>query len=293
MAAVEKPQSRASTLAALVLSNQARRVVIGVEASSVAAMHLLQRLGKNLGGYYGERIRAEEVLAEVAAAAANRGWRVRTIAAGSAGNLTVLEREPAIVKRRVYLSAGIHGDEPAGPLAVRQLIEEDRWPVDAHLVVWPMLNPRGLARGTRENARGVDLNRDYREPKTDEVKAHLAWLKTQARFDVALCLHEDWEASGFYVYERTQRAEAALARRIVAEVGKSFPVDRAETIDGWRARDGVILANDPVEMRPLWAEALYLGTFCANECCTLEAPSDFPLPARVGALVAGVRAALD
>jgi murein tripeptide amidase MpaA len=61
--------------------------------------------------------------------------------------------------------------------------------------VWflcPLLNPVGLAHGTRENAGGLDLNRDYLHPASTEVRAHTAWLQRQPRFDLALILHEDW-----------------------------------------------------------------------------------------------------
>ena len=50
--------------------------------------------------------------------------------------------------------------------------------------------------------------------------------------------------------------------------------------------------NISPQERPLWPEALYLITEKSRQGYTLEAPSDFPLQARVNALVAGVNAAL-
>jgi hypothetical protein len=44
--------------------------------------------------------------------------------------------------------------------------------------------------------------------------------------------------------------------------------------------------------RPQWPEAIYLRTHKTRQSYTMEAPSDYPLPARVAALVAGVRAVL-
>ena len=66
---------------------------------------------------------------------------------------------------RFYLSAGIHGDEPAGLLALHDLIRDDAWPDHLNLGICPCLNPQGFERGTRENASGHDLNRDYRTPR--------------------------------------------------------------------------------------------------------------------------------
>ncbi len=64
--------------------------------------------------------------------------------------------------KNVYLVLGqMHGDEPAGRLITRdRLLNKD--PVkDVALWVIPTMNPDGSIRGTRVNARGVDLNRNF------------------------------------------------------------------------------------------------------------------------------------
>jgi protein MpaA len=63
--------------------------------------------------------------------------------------------------RAVVLVVGcIHGNEPAG-IAVANTLVRSRPP--AHTLLWvvPVLNPDGLAAGTRQNGRGVDLNRNF------------------------------------------------------------------------------------------------------------------------------------
>ncbi|MEI8343043.1 MAG: hypothetical protein WCH43_16080, partial [Verrucomicrobiota bacterium] len=42
---------------------------------------------------------------------------------------------------RVYLSAGIHGDEPAGPLALLELMREGFFNSSVHWSLCPALNP--------------------------------------------------------------------------------------------------------------------------------------------------------
>jgi murein peptide amidase A len=54
----------------------------------------------------------------------------------------------------------IHGTEPAG-LAVVSRLMHARLPAGVHLWLVPTVNPDGLAAGTRQNAHGVDLNRNW------------------------------------------------------------------------------------------------------------------------------------
>lgn len=249
-----------------------------------------KRLGKNLGGYLGERTDMRALLVEMERLAKIHGWQIERMPVTDALSLLALRRGNAAAPRRIYLSAGIHGDEPAGPLAVRQLLAENRWPEDAEVWLCPCLNPAGFERGVRENAEGADLNRDYRDLKTAEIRAHVRWLEQQPTFDFALCLHEDWESRGFYLYERNRDGRPALAPGIIAAVSKVCPIDMSPVIEGRDAVGGVIEVNDEPEARELWPETLYLTVAKTAQSCTLEAPSDFPLAARIAALVAAVRA---
>lgn len=255
----------------------------------------MRKLGRNHGGYHGETIAIETVLADLRTAARAQGWREELLPVPGVGGLVTLQR-PAqagaapgrTVAPRVYLSAGIHGDEPAGPLAVRELFVQRRWPAALEFYVCPCLNPSGVALNRRENAAGVDLNRDYRDRRTPEVRAHTAWLERQPAFDLALCLHEDWEAQGFYLYELNPDGRPSAAERAVAAVAEVCPVDTSPVIDGRPARGGIIRPAVDLAGRPDWPEAFYLQAHKTRHGYTLEAPSDFPLATRVAALVRAV-----
>jgi Zinc carboxypeptidase/Penicillin-insensitive murein endopeptidase len=62
--------------------------------------------------------------------------------------------------RRVLVVGCIHGDEPEGLKVTRRLISRARMH-GASLWVVPNLNPDGRSAGSRNNARGVDLNRNF------------------------------------------------------------------------------------------------------------------------------------
>ena len=256
----------------------------------------IRRLGQNLGGYRGEPLDIDPTLRRIESAARAGGWDVEKLKIAAGLTIPVLQREvadEARERRRIYISTGIHGDEPAGPLAVLKLLETNCWPEHCSLWLCPCLNPEGFRRNRRENEDGVDLNRDYRARSTAFVRAHIAWLERQPSFDLSLCLHEDWEANGFYLYELNPDRRSTFAEDIIRQVREVCPIDLSAEIEGRPARNGVIHANPDPNSRPEWPEAFYLIQNKTRLSYTLEAPSDFPLEPRVAALARGTRAALD
>jgi protein MpaA len=257
----------------------------------------VQRLGKNLGAYLGEPIDIHAVLRDIADAASANGWSRETFHQAEGLEWFALHRPSRSTlnsqpSTRLYLSTGIHGDEPAGPLAVLRLLRENRWPASAELFMIPCLNPAGFLVNRRENPQGIDLNRDYLHLQSDEIRAHVAWLERQPAFDHCLCLHEDWDSYGFYLYELNPDNLPSRAEAIIERVATVCPIDRFEIIDGRAAKGGIIRPNLTPILRSQWPEAFWLITHKTRRSYTLEAPSDFALSTRVDSLVAAVEAAL-
>ncbi len=256
-------------------------------------MNLPQSLRRNQDRYLGETIDIRRVLARVQAAAEKQGWTATTFLNQPGVNLSALHRPGKPADHRVYLSTGIHGDEPAGPLAVLELLEENCWPANIEFWLFPCLNPSGFPINTRANASGCDLNRDYRQPTSAEVQAHTLFLERLPTFDAALCLHEDWEAKGFYLYELNATGGDSRAEAIIKAVADACPIDLSEDIEGRRAERGIIRPEINPANRPEWPEAFYLFQHHTQLSYTLEAPSDFALSVRVAALKIATRTALQ
>ena len=258
----------------------------------------VQKLGKNHGGYHGETVDIRAVLRDVETAARKNNWCPEIFFEIGGIKLPALHRKPLSTlnsqpSTRIYISTGIHGDEPAGPLAALKLLQENNWPEGAEIFLLPCLNPIGFTLNSRGNSSGIDLNRDYRNPKTAEVSAHIAWLERQPKFDLYLCLHEDWESHGFYLYEQNPDSKISLAEKMIEAVKKICPIDLSETIEGRAAQNGIVRPNISPQERPDWPEAFYLITRKSRQGYTLEAPSDFPLQTRVNVLAAAVNVAIE
>ncbi|MBC7369754.1 MAG: M14 family metallocarboxypeptidase [Undibacterium sp.] len=194
---------------------------------------------------------------------------------------------------RIYLSAGMHGHEPAPPLALLDMLEAGVFDDRAVWFLCPLLNPTGLTRGTRENTSGLDLNRDYLDRRAPETRAHAAWLERQPPFDLTLCVHEDWESTGYYLYELNPNNRPSFAEPMLAAVRMCCPIDEATTIDGRViAATGIIRPIDDPLMRETWPEAIYLRAHHTTLSYTLESPSAFPLAQRIAAQRAAIETAI-
>jgi protein MpaA len=233
------------------------------------------------------------LVARLESAGANAGFKFEHF--GSAGGcpLIALTRRTSGPRPRIYLSAGIHGDEPAPPLALLSMLEAGEFDGRATWFICPLLNPEGIARGTRENASGMDLNRDYRHLESPEVRSHVRWLERQPNFDLAICVHEDWESTGFYLYELNPTKRPSLAEPMIAAVSKVCPIDPSTLIEGREAKGGIIRPTANPFEREKWPEAIYLQAQHTTLSYTIESPSALGLEKRIAALRAALRTAIS
>lgn len=201
----------------------------------------------------------------------------------------------------LYLSAGIHGDEPAGPLALLALLESGELAnARCGFAIYPALNPGGLEAATREGPEGVDYNRFYHDrtetcPRpVDRHRAAIEAASTPESFAAALCLHEDWESGGGYLYELNPDGQPPAAPAILEAFDRTCGVESAETIDGWPTRGpGLIQTPDHPEERPVWPEAIFLIATRTRYCLTTETPSAAPVERRIAAQIEAIRILLD
>ena len=234
---------------------------------------------------------------EVERAARTSDWTVRYLSPMESGPRPWFQRAVPTddsAPPRLYLSAGIHGDEISGPLALLEMIRHPGFFAGFEVTIFPILNPNGLARGLRTNRDEIDLNRDYRNSRSLEIKSHIETLLTLGRFDASMMLHEDYEGIGAYLYELNDTLDPRLGAKIIAAMGLHVPIDLRPEIEEAPARGGVISRRDLIkklgrlEDRSEWAEATYLMLYHTNVSYTTETPKPFPIEARVKAHIAAV-----
>jgi hypothetical protein len=195
---------------------------------------------------------------------------------------------------RVYLSSGMHGDEPAGVMAMLGLLEDGCFDDRIEWRISPVINPTGLAVGTRENHQGVDLNRDYLQQSTDEVSAHVGWLESQPVPEMFISLHEDWESTGFYLYEIQKQGCPSTARAILNAAAEEIAVEPNPVIDDHDVREpGWIFHEPSADFPGQWPEAIFMAEIGTRVSYTLETPSSLPLEKRVACHKLAVKTAVE
>lgn len=240
-----------------------------------------------------KRVNVDQLIADLENAGRAAGFSVESF--GRAGPFPLLGMRrsasaDAPAARHTYVSGGIHGDEPAGALALLETLRDDALPRHHHLYLCPLLNPRGLAAGSRETPEGLDLNRDYTRFRDPGTAAHRNWIEARLpRIDLAVHLHEDWEAKGFYLYELNFTGGLGHAAEILRAVEPILPIESATEIDGHGATDGIIRPDHVPDIPEGLPEAIFFHRRfdCLNY--TLETPSAFPMERRLAAQRAALR----
>ena len=115
----------------------------------------------------------------------------------------------------VALSAGVHGDEPAGPWALLSIVRDGLLDARFNYRIWCCTNPSGYELGTRGNAEGNDVNRSFNAGGTTPEARAIVTANRDRRFALGIDLHEDFEAQGFYCYEPLVEGAAPFGAAVV------------------------------------------------------------------------------
>ncbi len=216
----------------------------------------------------------------------------------------------------IYVSAGIHGDEPAGVECAMHLIElladnrqHHNFPLDAYnWLISPCDNPYGYERDIRENAEGLDLNRMFETPNRCPETAFIAesLLRTQSphvqkqpnhntigkglAIELALDLHEDKDSNGFYLWERRLSECLPISGAVVKNVEGLCAINREPFIEDHHNENGVITLLDTVTSKG-WTRGRYLVEHVNTRCLILETPTQLDWETRIGVHMMAVQTA--
>jgi hypothetical protein len=242
--------------------------------------------------------RLEEEMAEVAA---REGGRLAE--AGRVDGYPILWLEFPGARPdapRIWMSAGIHGEEPGSVEGCRAFLREalPRWRRHFAFTVLPCLSPYGWERGWRHDARGRDPNRLFRHPEEPLVASVRRALAAGPRPRFAIDMHEDSDFSAFYMYELAGE-DPPFAPDAIAAVAAVGPVADGLDLDP-PIRQGLVVREEAdgealrarLTASDAWPIAFLLHE-AAGHTVTLETPVKRPLAERARMQVVAAEACLS
>ncbi|GDX32892.1 murein peptide amidase A [Actinomycetes bacterium] len=104
------------------------------------------------------------------------------------GVIRAVQFGPTSAATRVVVIGQMHGNEPAGRRVVRDLTTSlengEALPADTAIWLISTMNPDGSAAGTRVNALGVDLNRNFPQGWREQGRATARWSGPSAGSEI-------------------------------------------------------------------------------------------------------------
>lgn len=200
----------------------------------------------------------------------------------------------------VFISGGVHGDEPAGVYAALDFLEEvaPQYRTYFNFLVIPCVNPSGYEMDTLRSLSGANLNRLFDTKSSEpEIRAVEGWLiEERSRFLVTFDLHEtvpEYQGEGFteqdnphgcYLYETVRAHEKRIGKQLINALPPSFEVCRWPTIYLDVNSDGVI-SYPEANRNSVYAQETTFEAFLlhhkTDHAFTTETPTGWPFDMRI------------
>lgn len=200
----------------------------------------------------------------------------------------------------VLISAGVHGEEPAGVYALLKFLEEDLFDFagDYRFTLFPCINPFGFEHGCRFNSKGININREFKKDSLcREAKKVMDVLSRKARkFVCTVDLHEtdpNYIGEGFtaednpkefYMWEVCPDKSIRIGDKVIQNVERVMPVCRWDRIYQDVNCGGVIWYPEGCNNKTYAAGTTLEGYLAYNftpQAFTLETPCGWPMDKRV------------
>jgi len=190
-------------------------------------------------------------------------------------------------RKKALISAGIHGDEPAGVEAICTFLENGRY--KTHLDQWeitilPCINPYGFENDIRENHENKDLNRLFKDHKPPHEVQLAKSIFMPSYFDISIELHEDCDSHGYYLFQKSNNPNGVkIGIKIIEALKGIISINLDETIENMPADKGVIHRIKNINQMEWWPMASYSLSMKTGHCLTLETPTKLAMDTRVHA----------
>lgn len=186
--------------------------------------------------------------------------------------------------KTVLIIGVFHGDEPQGEILINRFIKENQCVPKNKLLFIPCLNPDGKALNTRQNANGVDLNRNFptknrkiiedehyfggKEPSSEPETKFIINILEKYTPDFILTLHTPYKVVNF---DGPARKQAEILSKIIGyPVSEDIGYETPGSFGTYAGKEKHIptitleLADNETN-EVLWNNVKGIFDFCMNE----------------------------
>jgi murein peptide amidase A len=159
-------------------------------------------------------------------------------------------------------------------------------------MIFPCLNPWGLLSNRRTDSENRDLNRCYHLNELARIGAQEDLIQGHS-FRLAMCLHEDYDARGVYLYEACNRLPR-FGGELLAAAANYVPTDKRRMLKA-RGFDALWLIARGINFTKfrILTEGMYIALHHSERTITTETPSEYDLAQRIQAQIAMVQRAIE
>lgn len=127
--------------------------------------------------------------------------------------ISLLETTAENYDKKILIIGVFHGEEPQGEYIINQYIKTDLSKIKNKLFIIPCLNPDGKSKNQRQNANGIDLNRNFptknwkittrkeyfggNSPASEIETKFMTEILDEYKFDAILSIHAPFKVVNF------------------------------------------------------------------------------------------------
>lgn len=230
----------------------------------------------NLYEYIENRHRFEGIKNNFEDTCNKNGSAFGVLAKDAKGNDIFYCKTPDCEGKKIVITAGLHGDEPAGPYGILDYFANSKFK-GINVLLIPVFNPDGLVKDKRRDATNKDLNRQWNKESKVIVKNAKDFIE-DFKPDFLISLHEDATVDGFYFYPSKGVNDDIVDWVHRFLYSKMDPVMKSK-VHGDKVDDGVV-----TKMKKAPKDYASMETYFANQGIpniTLEIPSRLDLNNRI------------
>jgi predicted deacylase len=145
-------------------------------------------------------------------------------------------------KKVICFSAGIHGNESSGPLAIIDFLNQyQATNNDPKIIIFPVANPVGFNDNTYFVRDGQNLNRNFGKRKMTAENHLLYTAIMNEPISFFASFHEDDELAGAYMHAYfDEKKPPAIYFDLLDTLSKTCPIYKKNRIHNYKAKNGLV-----------------------------------------------------